>query len=316
MCSVAGMNMESPSIEFAKVALVARRENGMRSSVSDTVLAAANCLREHGVQVFLEEHTAASLPKDGVGSAQILSRQELAQACDLVVVVGGDGSLLGIAREVAIDGVPVTGINRGGLGFLAGISPDLLHSQLAAILQGRYAPEDHFLLHARTERGGQLVASSPALNDVVVHPGSMARMIEFELWIDGEYVYDQRSDGLIVASPTGSTAYSLSAGGPIMHPELDAIVIVPMFPHTLTSRPLVVRGDSEIRIKVLRAQNATPQVSCDSQVNVDLEIGDEIVINKFANPLKLVYPTGHSFYESCRSKLDWASRLGGAKSDA
>jgi len=307
------MNKESQKPEFERVALVARRDTGMRSSVADTVLAAAQCLDRRGVEVLLEEHTAATLRLPEDLQARIVQRKELAQVCDLVVVVGGDGSLLGIAREVARDGVPVTGINRGGLGFLAGISPDLLDAQLTAILNGDYAPEDHFLLHAQTERGGEPLSSSPALNDVVVHPGSMARMIEFELWIDGEYVYDQRSDGLIVASPTGSTAYSLSAGGPIMHPKLDAIVVVPMFPHTLTSRPLVVRGDAQIRIKVLRAQNSTPQLSCDSQVNVDLEIGDEIVINKFSNPLKLVYPTGHSFYESCRSKLDWASRLGGSR---
>lgn len=138
-------------------------------------------------------------------------------------------------------------------------------------------------------------------------------MMEFALWVDGEYVYDQRSDGLIIASPTGSTAYSLSAGGPIMHPGLDAIVIVPMFPHTLTSRPLVVPGEKVLRLRLLDVVDAEPQMSCDSQVHVELEIGDEVVIEKYAAPLRLLYPPGHSFYQSCRSKLDWGSRLGGQR---
>ena len=160
-------------------------------------------------------------------------------------------------------------------------------------------------------RAGAVIARSNALNDVVTHAGSLARMIEFELWVNDEYVYAQRSDGVIVASPTGSTAYSLSAGGPIMHPSLDAIVIVPMFPHTLSSRPLVVRGDSVVRIRLNNTQDATAQLSCDSQVNKPLQVADEIVIAKNRSPLRLLYPQGHSFYESCRSKLDWASRLGG-----
>ena len=155
------------------------------------------------------------------------------------------------------------------------------------------------------------MASSPALNDVVVHLGGMARMMEFSLWVDDEFVYDQRSDGLIIASPTGSTAYALSAGGPIMHPSLDAIVVVPMFPHTLTSRPLVIRGQSEIRVAV-GSSEPEPRISCDSQVDILLEPGDEVLVSKYAKPLKLLYPLDHSFYGSCRSKLDWASRLGGA----
>ena len=145
----------------------------------------------------------------------------------------------GSRGELAHSSVPVLGVNRGGLGFLAGVSPDQLENQISDVFEGRYETEEHFLLQARVLREEQEFANSTALNDVVVHPGSMAHMMEFALWVDDKYVYDQRSEGVIVASPTGSTAYSLSAGGPIMHPNLDAIVIVPMFPHTLTSRPLV-----------------------------------------------------------------------------
>ncbi len=296
-------------VKFGTVAVVARRQ---RKHLADTVLALEAVLQQAGVEVLFEDDTAGFLPN---GTARrTRPRAELGDAADLVIVVGGDGSLLGVSREIAHTGVPVVGVNRGGLGFLAGIAPDRLDIEINAILGGDYSAEDHFLIEAAVVRGGAEVARSSALNDVVVHPGSMARMIEFGLWINDEYVYDQRSDGVIVASPTGSTAYSLSAGGPIMHPELDAIVIVPMFPHTLTSRPLVVRGDSDIKIQVLRADYGKPQVSCDSQVNVPLEIDDQIVVNKSAQPLKLIFPTGRSFYESCRSKLDWASRLGGTQS--
>ena len=246
------------------------------------------------------------------GDLDVVARAELGNLCDLIVVVGGDGSLLGVARDLAHTQVPVVGINRGGLGFLAGIPPDRVEDMLGAILAGDYLLENHFLLQAELNRAGATVAQSLALNDVVVHPGSLARMIEFNVSINEEFVYQQRSDGLIVASPTGSTAYALSAGGPIMHPSLDALVIVPMFPHTLTSRPLVVEGNSEIEVVLTDIGDTSPQVSCDSQVVTPVRVGDQIIIKKAKVPLKLLYPKEHSFFESCRNKLDWASRLGQA----
>jgi NAD+ kinase len=208
--------------------------------------------------------------------------------------------------------VPVVGVNRGSLGFLAAISPDEIDEKFGQILSGDYSIEDHFLLEAQVFRQGDLMSSSTALNDVVVNPSSMSRMMEFDLLVNEEFVYNQKSDGIIVASPTGSTAYALSAGGPIMHPKLDALVVVPMFPHTLTSRPLVVNGDSSVTVRIIDAAEGAPQLSCDSQVNLPLQVGDNVTINKSIDPLKLLYPSGHSFYESCRSKLDWASRLGGS----
>jgi NAD+ kinase len=290
---------------FSTVGVISRRDS---PEILDSVLAVRDCLIRNGVDVLLEDATARML--DGCSSG-VSSRAELGERCDLIVVVGGDGSLLGVGRDLAHAAVPVLGINRGGLGFLADISPDQIDPRLPEVLAGQYSVEDHFLLDARVVRDGTLMGHSPALNDVVVHLGGMSRMMEFSLWVDGQFVYDQRSDGLIIASPTGSTAYSLSAGGPIMHPALDAIVIVPMFPHTLTSRPLVVRGQSAITVVIGETSNADAQVSCDSQVNFELLAGDEVRISKYKTPLRLVYPLGHSFYESCRSKLDWASRLGG-----
>ena len=202
------------------------------------------------------------------------------------------------------------GINRGGLGFLADVSPDQIEHQGREVLLGQYRVEKHFLLDMNVRSKGKDGGSSAALNDIVVHAGTMSRMMDFSLFVDDEFVYQQRSDGLIIATPTGSTAYSLSAGGPIMHPGLDAIVVVPMFPHTLTSRPLVVRGDSKIRVELGNAADK-PMVSADSQVDFVLKAGDHVEIEKHPHPLNLAYPIGHSFFDACRSKLDWASRLGG-----
>ena len=292
------------TVSFNTVGLVARRAT---ENVEDTVTTVVDYLTAKGAAVVFDELTAEFLGKEGAAQAE---RKKLGEVCDLIVVIGGDGSLLGVAREVAKFDTPVVGVNRGGLGFLAAVSPDAIEIEFEKIWSAQYTIEDHFLLEATVQREGQQMETSNALNDVVVHAGSMARMLEFELWVDDEYVYDQRSDGLIIASPTGSTAYSLSAGGPIMHPSLDAIVIVPMFPHTLTSRPLVVRGDAKLKVRLTQVRDEA-EVSCDSQVKLALRAGDEVCIEKSASPLNLLYPEGHSYYESCRSKLDWASRLGG-----
>lgn len=285
---------------FATVGLIGRHGS---PQIVDSLQVVGACLRERGVDVLVEDATGAML---GNSAFEPDTRQALGDRCDLIIVVGGDGSLLGVGRDLAHSGVPVLGVNRGGLGFLADIAPDQLAEQLQAVLDGEYVIEDHFLLEARVVSSGNELGASKALNDVVVHMGGMARIMEFSLWVDDEFVYDQRSDGLIVASPTGSTAYSLSAGGPIVHPNLEAIVVVPMFPHTLTSRPLVLPSSCKIRIGV--GQDC--QVSCDSQVDFSLTRADEVHIAKSSMPLRLVYGLGHSFYDACRSKLDWASRLG------
>ncbi|MEQ8861060.1 MAG: NAD(+) kinase [Pseudomonadales bacterium] len=295
--------------QFATVGLISRRDS---PEILDSVIAVHDCLQRHKRAVVVEDVTAATLPGF---RGEVAPRLELGRRCDLLVVVGGDGSLLGVARDLAHFSVPVLGVNRGGLGFLADIPPDQVDIRLPAVLDGNYSTEDHFLLDARVVNDGIETGRSPALNDVVVHLGTMTRMMEFSLWVDSQFVYDQRSDGLIIASPTGSTAYSLSAGGPIMHPSLDAIVIVPMFPHTLTSRPLVVRGQSEISIVIGETGTTEGQVSCDSQVDFPLQAGAEVRIRKYQTALRLIYPMDHNFYESCRSKLDWASRLGGPRTD-
>ena len=297
---------------FDTVAIVARRYSDAIVASIDAVEA---LMHRHGVNVLFGAQTLAAIGPHAASGAprQGVADPEMGEKADLVIVVGGDGSLLGFGREMAACGVPVVGVNRGGLGFLAAISPEQIEAKFAEILDGQCSIEEHFLLQASILRDGQVIAEQSALNDVVVSPGGVMGMMEFALWLDDEYVYDQRSDGLIVASPTGSTAYALSAGGPIMHPRLDAIVVVPMFPHTLTSRPLVVPGNQVLRLRLLNDSGSAPQISCDSQVQIRFEAGDEIRIQKYRHSLKLLSPSGHSFYEACRSKLDWASRLGGQK---
>ena len=294
--------------EFNVVAIVARR---LTDRILESITKIDALLNEMGIQTLLEAKVISALKLDrGDG---VVTRAELGGVADLVIVVGGDGSILGVSRDLAGSGVPVVGVNRGSLGFLAAIAPGDIEEKFEQILSGDYSIEDHFLLEAQVFRDDVLVSSSTALNDVVVNPSSMSRMMEFDLLVNEEFVYNQRSDGIIVASPTGSTAYSLSAGGPIMHPRLDAVVVVPMFPHTLTSRPLVVSGDSTVMVRIIDAAEGAPQLSCDSQINLPLEVGDVVKVGKSEEPLNLLYPAGHSFYESCRSKLDWASRLGGSE---
>lgn len=300
---------------FSRVAVVGRA--GARRIV-DSVEAVLAALHRAGVDSVVERVTARAL-----GRSDGIDRAEIGNCADLVVVVGGDGSILGVARAVAPSGVPVLGVNRGGLGFLADVAPTQIDAKLAAVLRGENTVEERFLLAARVQRPGAKApvwksasgtaygSDAVSLNDVVVHAGSSSRMMDMRLHIDGAFVYDQRSDGLIVSTPTGSTAYSLSAGGPIMSPKLDAVVIVPMFPHTLASRPLVVRGDSRIRITIAESA-AEPRASCDSQISQPLAAGDEVHIGKHPHPLRLLFPLRHDFYESCRSKLDWATRLGRA----
>lgn len=262
-------------------------------------------LEKQSVSVLLDEETSSALP----GSAlEVQSRRVLAERCDLIIVVGGDGSLLAAARAFAGFNVKLLGINRGRLGFLTDISPDEIEYKVGEVLDGRYTTEQRTLLASRVKRDGKTVSEGLALNDVVIHPGQFIRMIEFELFIGEQFVYRQRSDGLIISSPTGSTAYALSGGGPIMHSELDAIALVPMNPHTLSSRPIVVNGNSTIRIVISVSNHLNPHITCDGQEHVVSQPNDEVVITKSERILELIHPEGHNFYETCRTKLGWASQ--------
>jgi NAD+ kinase len=288
--------------QFSRVGLVGRsRQEGIQELVEELLA----LLTGLGVEVLVEDR----LGKVVTTACDTYPRDRIGELADLVIVLGGDGSLLSAARNLAHHATPVLGVNRGRLGFLTDVSPDEIAEQVPAVLAGNFEREERSLLDASVVRDGNTVARADALNDVVVNSGTSAQMIEFELYIDGEFVYRQRADGLIVSTPTGSTAYSLSAGGPIMHPALDALVLVPMFPHALNSRPIVVRGGSEIRLDVLERNRMHPPVTCDGQVYMTAKPGDSVFIRKKAHHLTLLHPVGHSFYASCRDKLRWSNAL-------
>ena len=289
---------------FKTIGLIGRRDS---ESTQYSLKRLISFLEKKQVKLLMDQETSSALP-DCV--LEVVPRGNLSKLCDLVIVVGGDGSLLGAARSFSGHPVKLLGINRGRLGFLTDISPDDIEYKVAEVIEGNFDLEERFLLSSTITRDGKLISENVALNDVVLHPGKFIRMIEFELFIDGEFVCRQRSDGLIVSSPTGSTAYALSGGGPIMHPSLDAVVLVPMNPHTLSSRPIVVSASSNIRIIVTQTNQLSPHVTCDGQTHVVTQPGDLIDIKKSDARLQLIHPVGHNFYEICRSKLGWASQAG------
>lgn len=290
---------------FRNIGLIGRLGS---TKVIDTLKHLIRFLDERGLTPILDERIASVMPGH---SQQTSSTKMMGEICDLVVVVGGDGSLLGAARNLAQSNVPVLGVNRGNLGFLTDISPAEIEDKVGEVLNGQYTVDRRFLIDVVVKRKGEPIGESTGLNDCVLHPGKSARMIQFELYIEGQFVYTQRSDGLIVATPTGSTAYALSGGGPIMHPRLDALVLVPMFPHTLSSRPIVVDGNSELKLVISDNNETYPTVSCDGQKHISCAPGDTITIHKKPHKLKLLHPLSHNFYQTCREKLGWGTKLGG-----
>lgn len=289
---------------FKRIGLVGRP--GHRGVV-ETLQKLEEVLKGYDVQVMIDEKSSALTPGH---EFDVVSRDSLGANSDLVIVVGGDGSMLSVAKSLSNHHVPVLGINRGRLGFLTDIMPEEIEERIAAILAGEFTEETRFLIECELHRENEIIEVGYALNDIVFNPGTAARMLEFELFVDEQFVNSQQSDGLIVATPTGSTAYALSAGGPIMHPSLNALVLVPMYPHSLSSRPLVVDAGSTIRIKVGKVRSLQPQISCDGATSFEVNPGDSIVVRKKAEPLRLIHPLDHNFYQTCRSKLGWGNRLG------
>lgn len=284
---------------FRHVGVVARPGS---EEVLGTLRELLRILKELMVHAVLDVETA-----ELIGSQeQCASMAMLGETVDMVIVVGGDGSLLRVARAMARYHKPVLGVNRGRLGFLTDVNAHALYDGVAAVLSGDFTSEPRFLFECQIKSGEDQIEQGLALNDVVLYAGRTLHMVEFELFIDGHFVYRLRSDGLIIASPTGSTAYALSGGGPIMHPRMDAMVLVPMHPHTLSSRPIVVDGNSEVKIRV-RSREFQPMVSCDGQEGRSLAAGDWIYVRKYPHKLQLLHPPGHDFYKTLRTKMGWSS---------
>ncbi|ACJ30318.1 NAD(+) kinase [Shewanella piezotolerans WP3] len=262
-------------------------------------------LTMQGYSVLVEERVASD-----VGShTHSVDLLEIGANCDLAIVVGGDGNMLGAARVLARFDIAVIGVNRGNLGFLTDLPPDTFEEALSKVLEGEFDTEQRFLLEAEVHRHGELKSSNTAVNEAVLHPGKIAHMIEFEVYIDDKFMYSQRADGMIVSTPTGSTAYSLSAGGAILTPNLEAMILVPMFPHTLSCRPIVVDACSIIKLVVSPHNGDNLEVSCDGHVNLSVLPGDEIIVKRSADTLRLIHPKGHNYFHVLRTKLGWGSKL-------
>ncbi|HEX8979834.1 MAG TPA: NAD kinase [Parasulfuritortus sp.] len=287
--------------KFKKIALVCKHNS---TSVSSYMLRLAAFLQEKGCEVVLSTHTAEFCQMTDLPCAPLM---EIANDIDLAIVMGGDGTMLTIARNLVDHRVPLIGINQGRLGFLTDVSVDTMFTTLDEMLAGHYVEENRIMLDCALERGGELQFQTYAFNDVVVSKGSMGRLIEFEVYIDNKFVYSQRADGLVLASPTGSTAYALSAGGPILHPTLEAFVLTPICPHTLSGRPIAVNSHSEIEINLIHADDARLHV--DGQNHRDMTVGDRVVIQRAKHSVRLLQPMDHNYYDTLRQKLHWGEKL-------
>ena len=286
---------------FKRVGLIGKADD---RNVSMTLRALAAYLERLKADILLDEGIAGMLPDT---PHPVVDRETLAKKCNLAIVVGGDGTLLNAARSLAETGVAVLGVNLGRLGFLVDVSPEDMTQQLEKIFAGDFIEEERTLLHSTVTRNGTIISETSALNDVIVHKKDIARMIELDTWIDGYFLNTNRSDGLIISTPTGSTAYALSGGGPILHPRLDAITLVPICPHTLSNRPIVVHDQSVIEISV-HTGTLEATVSCDGQVSHSLEADDRITVRKHDHTLRLLHPPGHDYFAVLRKKLRWSEQ--------
>jgi NAD+ kinase len=285
---------------FKSVAVVGKSD---AASLPDVLDQLSTVLRRRGLAIFMDPLTAPASrqPPDG-----IVDLAGLPARVDLAIIVGGDGTLISCARLMADRGVPLVGINLGRLGFLTDIPADALEAAIESILDGEYQAEQRTLLSGAVRRDGKTLFSALAMNDVVVSRGAMGSMIEFAVTVDGEFIYTLRADGLIVATPTGSTAYALSAGGPILHPSLSAIALVPISPHTLSNRPVAIRSTSRVEITLVRGVDA--RANFDVQSYWELEHGDVVTVSAAARPATLLHPKGYRYFAMLRQKLRWTER--------
>jgi NAD+ kinase len=289
--------------KFERVILYARQHRA-NEGVTETLHRLISFLADQAIETYLDEethaHFALNLP--------CLAQNEMGKKRDLIVVVGGDGSLLSAARMAIQVDVPVIGINRGRLGFLTDILPQEIETQLQRILQGQYQEEQRFLLQGRIHDDQHTYFEGDALNDVVLSRGNETHLVEFEVYINQQYVCHYRSDGLVISTPTGSTAYALSAGGPIMHPSLNAMVLVPLFSHSLSSRPLVIDGDANIDLLISKNNETNLIVSCDGHESHRVKQGQHVTVVKNTRRLRLLHPMDYHYYDTLRIKLGWQSK--------
>ncbi len=285
------------ALTFATVALVGRHPAaGIAASLTEVATFVAGT----GRKVIFETETARHLSLPGMN---VSSLAEIGRQADVAIVLGGDGTMLGVARQLAAFDVPMIGINQGRLGFMTDIPAERMIAVLTDMLDGKIGSEQRSLLEGTVVREGMPIFHAMAVNDIVVSRGAGSGMIELRVEVDGHFMYNQRSDGLIVGTPTGSTAYALSAGGPLLHPSLTGMVLVPIAPHALSNRPIVVPDSSEIVVEIVSARDAS--VNFDMQTFASLTHGDQIVISRAPSHITFLHPEGWSYYDTLREKLHW-----------
>ena len=272
--------------------------------IFDTIRRVCAYLIGENYRVFIAENSAVFVENLAV---VVCDLTQLGERCDVVIALGGDGTFLAAARAIVKHNVPLIGVNLGRLGFLVDISPRALPETLAQMLEGNFSQEERYLLRAKIVRADKVIHEETAVNEVAIHRWITPSMIEIITKIDGVFLNSQRSDGLIIATPTGSTAYSLSAGGPILYPSLPALVLVPLNPHTLSNRPIVIHDNAEIEISFCQnKQQINALVTCDHIEIPDVLISDKVLIKKEPQPIRILHPRGHNFFEILRNKLNWS----------
>ena len=290
---------------FQHIALIGKHQTSGHSPNSTPQTAAilkslADFLSAQGCQVTIEQDTATHAGVQGLPTLDVAG---IAQNCNLALVLGGDGTMLGFGRQLAPHGVPLIGINQGRLGFITDIALDQIEATLKPMLHGAYEEDHRVLMHGQVWRGSECVFDALALNDVVVNRGATSGMVELRVSVDGHFVANQRADGLIIATPTGSTAYALSAGGPMLQPSLAGLVMVPIAPHTLSNRPLVLADPAEIVIELVAGRDAS--ANFDMQSLSSLLIGDQVKVRKSPHDAVFLHPRGWSYFDTLRQKLHW-----------
>jgi NAD+ kinase len=275
-----------------------------REDIARVVPPLVEWLRAHGAEVVCDSETGGCI---GALVGQTRERKELPEQSDLLIVLGGDGTLLSAARLAADRKVPILAVNLGGLGFLTTVSQDELYLILDEIFSNKHRVSERVMLEAEIVRGGSVVRRQIALNDAVLNKAALARIMDLELHVDGEYVTTYKADGLILSTPTGSTAYSLAAGGPIVYPIVEAFVVTPICPHTLTNRPLVIPDSAVVEIDFQAGDDAV-FLTLDGQIGIELVRGDRIVVRKAAEKLRLVRPAKKTYFQILRNKLKWGER--------
>lgn len=286
--------------QFRHVALIGKYNASAATGARAILMDIARFLEKAGLEVSLEKDTAATI---SITEYPHLDVAGIGSHCDLGLVVGGDGTMLGIGRQLAPYGVPLIGINQGRLGFITDIALENYPSALAPMLSGEYTEDSRSLMHGQVMRDGHCVLDALAMNDVVVNRGTTAGMVELRVEVDGRFVANQRADGLIIASPTGSTAYAMSAGGPILHPSIAGWVMVPIAPHNLSNRPIVLAESAQIAIEVVAGRDAS--ANFDMQSLASLLRGDRILVRRSQHQVRFLHPLGWSYYDTLRRKLHW-----------